>query len=168
MILQTNVYIALGSNMGDRLSFLGKAILYLSQHPKIEVRSLSSIYETEPVGYVDQDSFYNMVIEVATSLAPSHVMQLCLEIEHMLGRVRTIANGPRTVDLDLLYYDDIVISEESLMLPHPRLQDRSFVLVPLVEIAAAFTHPVLNAMNKELLTRISLNGVRKLDLFVKN
>lgn len=166
--MQNNVYIALGSNIGDRLGFLGKAILHLSQHPDIEVQALSSIYETEPVGYVDQEAFYNMVIEIATHLSAAEVMELCLEIEQRLGRVRTIVNGPRTVDLDLVYYDDFIIDEESLTLPHPRLQDRSFVLVPLVEIAADFIHPILQAENKELLSRISLEGVRKLDLFVKS
>ncbi len=166
--MKSNVYIALGSNVGDRLAYLGKAILFLSQHPQIEVRSLSSIYETEPVGYVDQEAFYNMVIEVATSLSAMEVMQLCLEIEQMLGRVRAIVNGPRTVDLDLLYYDDLVLLEKNLTLPHPRLQERSFVLVPLVEIAAEFSHPVIKKENKELLADIPLKGVYKLDLFEKN
>lgn len=166
--MKNNVYIALGSNMGDRLGYLGKAILYLIQHPQIEMTAVSSIYETEPVGYLDQEFFYNMVVEIRTSLQAHEVMQLCLEIEQQLGRVRTILNGPRTVDLDLIYYDDYIVEDELLTLPHPRLHDRSFVLVPLVELAPKFVHPILKLTNDELLSNISTKGIHKLDFYKKN
>lgn len=168
MLVNNRVYIALGSNLEDRLAYLGSAILYLSQHPQVNIIALSSIYETAPVGYTDQGAFYNMVIEVRTSLPPMDVMELCLHIEQRLGRVRTIENGPRTIDLDILYYEEQIITEPNLVIPHPRLQERAFVLVPLAEIAPDVIHPVLKATNIDMLQQLSLEGIRKLELFKRN
>lgn len=160
--MNTSIYIALGSNVGDRIANLGKAILLLAQHQQITIRALSSIYETDPVGYLNQDAFYNMVIEVDSNLRAVELMRLCLDIEQQLGRVRTVVNGPRTIDLDLLYYGEKVLEEDILTLPHPRLHERAFVLVPLTEIAPHFRHPTLLEENKMLLSRIPMEGVRKL------
>lgn len=161
-------HIALGSNIGDRISYLGKAILYLCQHPQITLQRMSSIYETEPVGYLDQEHFYNMVIQIETSLPADRLLQILLEVEHRLDRVRTIVNGPRTVDLDLLYYNDSIINGIDLVVPHPRLHERAFVLVPLTEIAPNFMHPILLRSNRELLAQLPTEGVFKLDFYSKS
>lgn len=158
-------YIALGSNIGDRIGYLGKAILFLSQHPGVTVRRMSSVYETEPVGYLNQGHFYNMVIEIESSLSPEEILHICLDVEQRLGRVRTIVNGPRTIDLDLLYYHDRIINGEDLVVPHPRLHQRTFVLVPLVEIAPEVVHPILMQTNRELLAQLPVEGVVKLDFY---
>lgn len=159
-----NIFIALGSNIGDRLGYLGKAVLILGQHPKITPIQYSSIYETDPVGYLDQDRFYNMVIEIATELSPLELMQTLLDIELRLGRERRIQYGPRTIDLDLLLYGDLCIELPELILPHPRLHERSFVLVPLGEIAPDAVHPKERKKIGELLQHISIEGITRLNL----
>lgn len=159
------VFIALGSNLGDRLGYLGKAILHLSQHEKIWIKSFSSVYETDPVGYLEQDPFYNMVIEIETALKAKELLSVCLTIEKNLGRERKIVNGPRTVDLDLLFFGDEILQEEDLILPHPRLHERAFVMIPLAEIAPEMVHPVLGKSCKELADeRSKEGGVRRLAL----
>lgn len=163
--MKHNAYIALGSNMGNRLAHLGSALLLLSLHPQVHVQNVSSVYETEPVGYLEQDAFYNMAIHIKTGLEPHDLMQLCLHIEQQLGRVRTIENGPRTIDLDLLYFDDRILQSPRLVLPHPRIQERTFVLVPLVEIAAHFIHPYIQLDNEALLARLTIEGIKKIDFY---
>lgn len=127
-------YLALGSNMGDRERYLQDAIQCLDNHEHIYVSGRSRIYETEPVGYVDQDAFLNMVIEVETRLSAQELFAVMLSIENKLGRIREIRFGPRTIDLDLLLYDDLRQEDPQLILPHPRMTERAFVLVPLVEV----------------------------------
>lgn len=129
-------YIGLGSNLGDRERHLREATERLGRRPGIRVSRLSSIYETEPVGYVDQGAFLNMAAEVETTLNAEQLLDAMLDIERELGRTRDIRWGPRTIDLDLLLYGDIRKSSEKLQLPHPRMLERAFVLVPLIEIAA--------------------------------
>ncbi|MCR8645836.1 2-amino-4-hydroxy-6-hydroxymethyldihydropteridine diphosphokinase [Paenibacillus sp. N1-5-1-14] len=129
-------YIALGSNMGDRHEYLEQAIEYLEQHPQITLAGKSSIYETEPVGFTDQDAFLNMVIAVRTSIRPHELLHTMLSIELKLGRTRDIHWGPRTIDLDLLVYGDTKIESEDLHLPHPRMEERAFVMIPFVEVIA--------------------------------
>ena len=141
MSQNSRIFLALGSNIGDRIAQLGKAILLLSQHAEIEVKELSSIYETEPVGYVDQDRFYNMVVEIKTNLTPRALLALCLQIEQQMGRERTILNGPRTIDIDVILYGNEVIQEEDLDIPHPRMHQRAFVLVPLAEVGGDASTP---------------------------
>ncbi|WP_282943680.1 2-amino-4-hydroxy-6-hydroxymethyldihydropteridine diphosphokinase [Paenibacillus sp. RC67] len=130
-------YIALGSNMGDRERLLLEAIGLLAEYETIEVISCSGIYETEPVGYVDQAAFLNMVIEVETSLEPKELLGVMQRIELSLGRTRELRWGPRTIDLDMLLYDNVKQDDPMLILPHPRMLERAFVLVPLVEVAQA-------------------------------
>jgi 2-amino-4-hydroxy-6-hydroxymethyldihydropteridine diphosphokinase len=127
-------YIGLGSNIEDRETYLRQAVLLLNTHREIAVSRCSSIYETEPVGYLDQAPFLNMVCVVRTFLSARGLLQAMQEIELRLGRVRDIRWGPRTIDLDLLLYGDLQIEEDDLQVPHPRMKERLFVLIPLAEV----------------------------------
>ncbi len=134
-------YIALGSNLGDRRAHLDYALSQLSDAGRVV--AVSSYHETDPVGFPDQGKFLNAAARLETSLTPSALLDFLLEIEAATGRKRSVKNGPRTLDLDLLFYDNRVIDEPGLSVPHPRLHQRLFVLIPLAEIAPAFIHPVL-------------------------
>jgi 2-amino-4-hydroxy-6-hydroxymethyldihydropteridine diphosphokinase len=113
------------------------------------VRS-SHIYETEPDGFADQGMFLNCVVEMTTALEPKPLLEAMLSIEQQLGRKRTVRNGPRCIDLDLLLYDDLVLCTDALTVPHPRMHERDFVMVPLMEIAPTVVHPVLQRTIEEL------------------
>lgn len=132
-------YLSLGSNMGDRLSLLEQSVARLATHPGIGVVSVSSVYETDPVGFTDQDAFLNIVVEVETTLAAQDLLTVCQEIEQYLQRERIIRWGPRTIDLDILLYNQDNMETERLTIPHPRMHERAFVLVPLLEIAPQFS-----------------------------
>jgi len=132
--VENTAFIALGSNIGNRYDNLVNAINQLVSYPVIRLVNISSVYETDPVGYVDQDLFLNMVIKVQTSLSALELLDLCLKIEVELGRKREIKWGPRTIDLDILTFNQENIESEKLHVPHPRMLERAFVLVPLVEI----------------------------------
>jgi 2-amino-4-hydroxy-6-hydroxymethyldihydropteridine diphosphokinase len=140
-------YIALGSNMGDRFEYLKKAMLLLESHDGIQVVNTSSIYETDPVGYTDQDQFLNMAVQVKTKLNPDELLAECLNIEDKLGRKREVRWGPRTLDLDILLYNHENIETEKLTIPHPRMSERAFVLLPLLEMDPNLT---LSNMGKPL------------------
>ncbi|WP_053361288.1 2-amino-4-hydroxy-6-hydroxymethyldihydropteridine diphosphokinase [Bacillus sp. FJAT-27251] len=127
-------YLALGSNLGDRFGYLGRAVELLHRHEKIEVVNTSSIYETDPVGYTNQDAFLNMVVKVRTGLGPLDLLGAVNKIEEELGRKREVRWGPRTLDLDILLYNQENINSEKLTVPHPRMQERAFVMIPLLEI----------------------------------
>ncbi|PAF16264.1 2-amino-4-hydroxy-6-hydroxymethyldihydropteridine diphosphokinase [Terribacillus saccharophilus] len=128
-------WIALGSNIAPRETYLQQAIQTLNEHAEIKLNQVSTVYETDPVGYEDQDQFLNLVAEVETSLKPMELLHVCQKIEQDLGRKRIIRWGPRTVDLDILLYSTENMNVEELILPHPRMHERAFVLVPLAEIA---------------------------------
>ncbi|MFD0869651.1 2-amino-4-hydroxy-6-hydroxymethyldihydropteridinepyrophosphokinase [Chlamydia abortus] len=132
--VNNTAYIGLGSNLGDREQYLQKALQRLDEHRLIQVVRCSSIYETEPVGYEEQGSFLNMAAMLRTGLEPRLLLEELLRVESSLGRVRQIRYGPRTIDLDLLMFEDAVMDTGSLTLPHPRMHERAFVLVPLMEI----------------------------------
>jgi len=154
-------YVSLGSNLGDRGGNLLLAVRGMFE-AALCVTRLSSIYETEPVSMVDQPPFLNMVAEVGSPLpAPKQVMARLLRIEYLLGRTREIKDGPRTIDLDLLLYAEVESHTEFLMLPHPRLHERRFVLEPLVEIAPRLIHPTLKCTAEELLQRLEDRSVVK-------
>ncbi|KAB2328822.1 2-amino-4-hydroxy-6-hydroxymethyldihydropteridine diphosphokinase [Cytobacillus depressus] len=154
-------YIGLGSNMGERAATLKEAIANIEAVPNIQVVNTSSIYETEPVGYEDQDRFLNMVIEVRTSLNPFELLNTCLEIEKGLGRKRDIRWGPRTIDLDILLYNQESIISEKLTVPHPRIQERAFVIIPLLDIKPDFKLPTMEVSLQDVLKRIpDREGVR--------
>jgi 2-amino-4-hydroxy-6-hydroxymethyldihydropteridine diphosphokinase len=159
--VENKAYIALGSNMGDRLDYLKKAILHLESHEDITVVNTSSIYETDPVGYTNQDQFLNMAIEVMTSLKPFELLDVCLNIEEQLGRKREMRWGPRTLDLDILVYNQENIETEKLTLPHPRMSERAFVILPLLEIDPNIMLPTMKEPLKSCLQSIpDKEGVR--------
>lgn len=126
--------IGIGSNIGDRKAHIETAIEALNHIPSVKVLRVSSLYETSPWGYVNQDNFYNGVIEVETSLSANGLLGVCLGIEAGVGRIRGIKNGPRILDLDLLLYEGTESTTAELTLPHPRMFERDFVLIPLKEL----------------------------------
>ena len=147
-------YIALGSNLGDKEKNLHRALLLLMQQG-VEVIKVSSFFKTEPYGVTDQPQFLNAVCEVRTSLAPLALLDVLLATELAMGRVRLRHWGERNIDLDLLLYGDMVMDTERLRLPHPDMQNRDFVLLPLAEIAPEVVHPVLKKTMEELKETLS-------------
>ncbi|WP_059174223.1 2-amino-4-hydroxy-6-hydroxymethyldihydropteridine diphosphokinase [Bacillus sp. FJAT-27445] len=139
--MENHAFLSLGSNMGDRFQNLKSAIGILDSHPSINVKEYSSIYETDPVGYEDQDLFLNMVVEIKTDLPPGELLEVCQGAEYSLGRKRGMKWGPRTIDLDILLYNQENIETEKLIIPHPRMAERAFVLMPLYEVAGNITLP---------------------------
>ena len=127
-------YLGLGSNLGDKKHYLYDAIQWLNRHEQITIVQLSSLYETAPWGYTDQDVFMNLVVEVETSLNPIELLDVCQSIENELGRVREIKWGPRVIDVDILLYNDEAIESDRLTVPHPYMTERDFVMIPLAEI----------------------------------
>jgi 2-amino-4-hydroxy-6-hydroxymethyldihydropteridine diphosphokinase len=153
------VYLALGSNLGDRRHNLEAAIAALP--PAVRVLERSPLYETAPWGVTDQPDFLNMVLKGETRLAPAALLARLKRIETDLGRLPTIRYGPRLIDLDILFYDSLVLSTPELTIPHPRLHERAFVLVPLADLAANLVHPVLGKPIRDLLAGIDLTGVKR-------
>jgi 2-amino-4-hydroxy-6-hydroxymethyldihydropteridine diphosphokinase len=142
-------FLLAGTNMGDRKANLGFAVSFLAKGGV--VRNISSCFETEPVGYLDQAWFLNQAIEMETSLSPSELLALCQDIESACGRVRTFRNAPRTLDLDILLYGNLLVQDENLIIPHPRLAERRFALAPLAQIAPGLMHPLLKKTIQALL-----------------
>lgn len=156
-----HAFISLGSNIGDRSNFLKKALKKLSSSYPIKLVNVSSIYETDPVGYTDQDLFLNMVVQLDTELSPFELLKACLETEKNLGRKRETHWGPRTIDLDILLYNEENIITERLTIPHPRMFERSFVIIPLLEISPEAIIPSLNKSLREVADELSdREGVR--------
>jgi len=127
-------FLSMGSNLGDRMGNLKKAMSLLSSHPSITVLNVSSVYQTDPVGYIEQDDFLNLVCRIETDLTPLSLLEYARIIEQILHRERTIRFGPRTMDVDILTYDQLVMNTDELILPHPRMRERAFVQIPLSEI----------------------------------
>jgi len=151
------VYLALGTNLGDRMDNLRRAIAALS--PSVKVTALSPVYETPPWGYADQPAFLNMALAGKTDLEPLALITFLKKLETELGREKTFRNGPRLIDMDILFYDDLVFNQDDLVIPHPRLHERAFVLVPLNDIAPDLMHPVLKRTIRDLLKEVDTKGV---------
>jgi 2-amino-4-hydroxy-6-hydroxymethyldihydropteridine diphosphokinase len=153
-----SIFLLLGANLGEREATLAKAIqLITEQIAPVVFRS--HLYETAPWGVIDQPAFLNQVVQIKTELAPIQLLEKTLTIEKQLGRERRLRWGARVIDIDILYYGDLVLADTDLHLPHPRLHERRFTLVPLVEIAPNFRHPVLKKTNRELLEECTDEGV---------
>lgn len=146
------VYLALGSNIGDRDANLREAIRFLSQSG-VHISKLSSIYETEPVDYLDQPWFLNAVLQAQTNLPATQLLATLRNIESQMGSKKLFAKGPRLIDLDILLYGSDTIDTSDLQVPHPRMLQRNFVLAPLAEIAPALRHPSWSASAADLLAR---------------
>jgi 2-amino-4-hydroxy-6-hydroxymethyldihydropteridine diphosphokinase len=160
--MKVRAYLALGSNMGNREENLRQAIRTLHARDGIRVIAVSPIYETDPVGYVDQEAFFNMACAVETELPPESLLREVLAVEQELGRVRTIRWGPRTIDIDVLLYGDIRFSGADLQIPHPAMTERAFVLVPLRDIWEGGSLPVFNRTIEYFLEQTEdYEGVRK-------
>lgn len=156
-----SVFIAYGSNMGNRENNISRALELLKQNNSIKLINNSEIYETDPVGITEQNKFLNGVLEIETLYNPSELMDFLLETEGKLNRVRDLKWGPRTIDLDILLYDDIVISDEKTIIPHPRMEEREFVLEPLNEIAPFIVHPISNKRINQLLKELKESESKK-------
>lgn len=152
-------YLALGSNIGDARQNLDDAVAALNLVPGIEVESVSSYYITKPWGVENQPDFVNACLGVKTNLSPQALLGVCLGIEAGMGRVRMIKNGPRIIDIDVLLYNDIYINTAELTLPHPRMHEREFVLIPLLDIAK--DGKVLNFNIKEALMKLKSSDIDK-------
>lgn len=151
------VYIALGTNLGDRTANLQAAILMLP--PLVEIINQSPVYQTSPWGYEHQPDFLNQVILTKTTLSPIELLKYLKQIEIEVGRTPTFQYGPRVVDLDILFYDDWVIESTGLQIPHPRLHERAFVLVPFKDLDPGFRHPVLELTIQDMSRNVDSSDV---------
>lgn len=160
--MEHTAYVSLGANVGDREANLRDAIARLRKAGVVS--RISSLYETEPMELREQAWFLNCVVELKTELAPTALLGRMLQIEREMGRERNLPKGPRTIDLDLLLFDNDIVTAPELTVPHPAMQDRRFVLVPLVEIAPGAVHPILRKTAFQLLETLSAGAeVRRIE-----
>lgn len=152
-----DIYIALGTNIGDRLANLIHALRSLPPH--FERVRPSRVFETPPWGFTDQPAFLNIALHARTLLSPSESLARLKQLEVELGREPGFRWGPRLIDLDILFYDELVLDSPPLVIPHKRLHERAFVLVPLADIAPDLVHPVLGKTIRELLTEVDASGI---------
>jgi 2-amino-4-hydroxy-6-hydroxymethyldihydropteridine diphosphokinase len=154
------IYLGLGSNLGDRKQNLAQALNLISQH--VDVIRLSSVYETEPVGYTQQPLFLNAACCASTEQNPEQLLIIFKEIETSMGRVPSFTNSPRIIDIDILFYDSQIVRTPELTIPHPRITERAFVLIPMVEIAPELTHPENGSTIQELVDHLeTVSGIHK-------
>ncbi len=158
-MMDHTVYLALGSNLGNRLANLKNAISNLT--PQMDVKKKSPVYETPPWGHTDQPPFLNQCLMVETYLEPENLLAHLKRLETVLGREPTFENGPRIIDIDILFYDDLILNTPPLVIPHPRMHTRGFVLVPLNDIAPDMVHPVLGKPVGELLLDVERMNIHE-------
>ncbi len=142
------IYLGLGSNIGDKEAHITQACRLISE--KCKIKKTSHLYLTEPVGDTEQEWFLNCVVEIETELDPGRLLSFLKSIERTLGRMKTKKNGPRIIDIDILFYGDLVVRTRDLVIPHPLLQERLFVLQPIMELNPSFVHPILKQSIQEL------------------
>jgi 2-amino-4-hydroxy-6-hydroxymethyldihydropteridine diphosphokinase len=157
-MMDHTVYLALGSNQGNRNAKLRATLGLLP--PQMVIKEKSPVYETPPWGYTDQPLFLNQVVKVLTYMEPLPLLKHLKRMERVLGREHSFENGPRLIDIDILFYDDLVLETPEMTLPHPRLHERAFVLVPLADIAPDLVHPVLGKTIVELLQTLDTTGIQ--------
>lgn len=155
-----HVYLSIGTNIGEREQNLQDAVRLLMQHKEVKVTRISSIYETAAVGFTDQADFLNIAVALETSLSSADMLSVCQEIENDLGRVREFRWGPRIIDLDILLYNNENIETENLLVPHPRMYERAFVLVPLQEIVSPKCDMLESVQNALLAFDMEKEGVK--------
>ncbi len=162
--MASTVFLGLGSNLGNPKENILRAIQQLQLLPNTKLLNQSSLYRTEPFGKTDQSWFLNSVVQILTDFSPQELLFSLMALERGMGRMRIEKWGPRIIDLDILYFDDLVLNEEELKIPHPGISERDFVLVPLNEIAPDYIHPYLHKTNKQLLEELpEPQQVEKLD-----
>jgi 2-amino-4-hydroxy-6-hydroxymethyldihydropteridine diphosphokinase len=155
-----DVYLGLGSNLGDRRANLSKALKALGK--RLDIVGVSSVYETEPVGYAEQPLFLNAVCMVQTDIGPMQLLTLIKGVESIMGRKTSFPNSPRVIDIDIILYGDLIMVDPELTIPHPRMAERAFVLIPLLELAPHLVHPFTGETIEDLLAKIGgKDGVKK-------
>jgi 2-amino-4-hydroxy-6-hydroxymethyldihydropteridine diphosphokinase len=157
--MEHTVYLALGSNLGVRSANLKNAINNLT--PQMNVKAKSHVYETAPWGFTDQPAFLNQVVKAETYLEPEALLQHLKRLESVMGRVPSFQNGPRLIDIDILFFDDLVLDSPIVQIPHPRLHERAFVLMPLNDLCPDLVHPVLQKSVSELLLATDMTKVNR-------
>ena len=153
------IYLALGSNLGDRQAMLESAIGHFSA--QIQIRKCSPIYETKPWGYAEQQDFLNMALEASTELSAEELLVELKAIENLVGSKASFQNGPREIDIDILFYGDEIIAMDNLVIPHPRLHERAFVLIPMLDLNSEFVHPEFDKTISEAAKSVDKQGVQQ-------
>lgn len=156
------VFLSIGSNIENRQENIKTSIKEIKKLG--DIKTVSSIYETEPVGYQKQNNFLNLVLKLETKLSPNKLIKETQKIENEMGRIKKIKDGPRNIDIDIIFYNDEIINTEKLTVPHPRMHQRRFVLAPMKEIAGETIHPVKNKTISELLNK--LNDNHKIEIWI--
>ena len=157
MNMNHTVYLSLGTNMGDRAANLKQAVTSLT--PQMTVKKKSEVYETPPWGYTEQDAFLNQVVMATTYLEPEPLLKHLKRLEVALGREATFRYGPRLIDIDILFFDDLVLETPLLTVPHPHLHERGFVLMPMMDIAPDLLHPVTKISIREMIALCNTEGI---------
>jgi len=154
------VFLSLGSNMGQKVDYLDNAVDIIKKNEFIHNVKVSSVYQTDPVGYLDQDVFVNIAVLLETTLEPYDLLKVCQDVEQALNRERLIRWGPRTIDVDIILYDDLKLDDKDLTIPHPRMHERAFVLVPICELDSELV--IQSQKIQTLIETVDVSGVRKI------